>query len=414
MTERQGRPQPPQAATPSSDGARAPDALDLDQRRMRAERLARARAELVKRDIPAALLFDPLNIRYTTASGFAVVSSLHYVWRWALVPVESDPIVWDYESTIPALRERWPEGEIRKGEDWHFFLQGTNDIEAARGFAREIADVLDERGIEKDRIGLDRCETTGLLALQAAGLRFVDAQQPLEVARSVKTQDEVQGFRRSARVVDAAIAEMRDAIRPGVTENELFATLTGATLRGGGEYNEGRLVVAGQRTNPWLQEASDNTVRDGDLVAFDTDLVGPDGFLIDVSRTYLAGDGRPSSEQRELHAIAYEFLQAIVAQLRPGRSFAELGRQLGRLLPAQHQAQRYGMLAHGVGMQDEWPVVKYEDNYDGEVEVNMVLSAESYVGAVGGTQGVKLEEQLLVTESGCELLSVAPYDERLT
>ena len=154
--------------------------------------------------------------------------------------------------------------------------------------------------------------------------------------------------------------------------------------------------------------------RYGDLVAFDTDLVGPDGFLIDVSRTYLAGDGRPSSEQRELHAIAYEFLQAIVAQLRPGRSFAELGRQLGRLLPAQHQAQRYGMLAHGVGMQDEWPVVKYEDNYDGEVEVNMVLSAESYVGAVGGTQGVKLEEQLLVTESGCELLSVAPYDERLT
>lgn len=413
MTEDTARRNVTPAFSAAETLGRITQGIEIDARQMRADRLARARAELAKRDIPAALLFDPLNIRYTTAAGFASVSSLHYVWRWALVPVESDPIVWDYDSTIPVLREQWPEGDIRPGEDWHFFLQGTDDVTATRAFAAEIVDVLNERGIDKTRLGLDRCETTALLALQDAGVAFVDAHQALEVARAVKTPDEVEAFRFAGRVVDTAIEQMREAIQPGVTENELFGILTGTVLKLGGEYNEARLVVSGQRTNPWLSEASNKIVEGGELVAFDTDLVGPGGFLIDVSRTYLCGDGAATSEQRRLHGIAHEFLQAIIPELRPGRSFAELGERLGELLPDEFQAQRYGMVAHGVGMQDEWPVIKYADNYPGHVEPNMMLSAESYVGALGGAEGIKLEEQILVTENGYELISHAPFEERL-
>jgi Xaa-Pro dipeptidase len=387
--------------------------LDIDQAVMHRDRLARARELLSTNGLAAALLFDPLNVRYTTTSGFAFVSSLHYTWRWALVPVESDPILWDYEDTIPIARERWPDGDIRPGDDFNFFLQGSNDVVATRAFAREIFETLRERGLDKEIIGIDRCGGLAFLALQAEGIRFADAQRSLEMARAVKTPEEVKGMKYAARVIDAAIEELRRAIRPGATESELFGTLTGAVLQLGGEYNDARLVLAGQRTNPWMQESSNTVIREGEVVAFDTDLVGPGGFLIDISRTYLCGDGPATSEQRRLHDVAYRFLQDVMPELRPGASFAELGERLGGLLPNEFQPQRYGMIAHGAGFQDEWPVIKYENNYPGELEANMVLSVESYVGAVGGAEGIKLEEQILITEDGFEPFSSAPYDDRL-
>lgn len=389
------------------------EGFEIDEAQMRRDRLARATEHLQKSGLAAALVFDPLNVRYTTAAGFAFVSSLHYTWRWALVPVESSPILWDYEETIPIVRERWPEGDIRPGDDWHFFLSGPGDCEAARAFAEEVVAVLRERGIEKELIGVDRCEAIAFLALQEAGLRIADAQRPLEMARAVKTPIEVDGMRYAARVVDTAIAELRDAIRPGVTENELFGILTGTALQLGAEYNDARLVLSGPRTNPWMRESSDSIVEEGDLVAFDTDLVGPGGFLIDVSRTYLCGEGGPTDEQRRLYEVAYTFLHSMLPEFRPGRSFTELGESLGKWLPDEFQPQRYGLIAHGSGFQDEYPVIKYADNYPGRIEANMVLSVESYVGAVGGKEGVKLEEQILVMDDGYEVFSEAPYDDHL-
>lgn len=389
------------------------EGLDIDERRMHDDRLARAREKLREAGLAAALLLDPLNVRYTTAAGFAFVSSLHYTWRWALVPVESPPILWDYEDTIPIARERWPEGDIRPGDDWHFFLSGPNDQEATQTFAAEIADVLKERSIATETIGIDRCDAIAFLALQNAGLRLADAQRPLELAPCVKTPEEVKGMRYAARVVDVAIDEMRDAIQPGVTENELFGILNGTALKLGAEYNDARLVLAGPRTNPWLRESSNAIVNDGDLVAFDTDLIGPRGFLIDISRTYLCGDHDPTHEQRRLYTIAYEFLQGLLPEFRPGMTFAELGQRLSPRLPDEFHPQRYGMIAHGSGFQDEYPVIKYDNNYDGEIQQGMVLSIESYVGAVGGQEGVKLEEQILITNHGFEIFSEAPYDNRL-
>jgi Xaa-Pro dipeptidase len=385
----------------------------IDQAKMHQDRLARTRAKLNENGLAAALLFDPLNVRYTTAAGFAFVSSLHYTWRWALVPLDSPPILWDYEDTIPIARERWPEGDIRPGDDFHFFLQGTNDVNATRMFAAEILDTLKERGIERELIGIDKCDGIAILALQDVGIRFADAQRSLETARAVKTPEEIKGMRYAARVVDSAIDTMRAAIRPGVTENELFGILTGTVLQLGGEYNDARLVLGGQRTNPWMQESSNQIVEAGELVAFDTDLIGPGGFILDISRTYLCGDKPATAEQRRLHRVAYDFLQTAMSEMRPGRSFDELGKKVSTRLPEEFQAQRYGMIAHGSGFQDEWPVIKYEHNYPGKLESNMVLSVESYAGVVGGSEGVKLEEQILITDDGFELFSRAPYDERL-
>jgi Xaa-Pro dipeptidase len=162
-----------------------------------------------------------------------------------------------------------------------------------------------------------------------------------------------------------------------------------------------------------MQEASDRVLEDGDLVGMDTDLVGRDGYLTDYSRTYLCGNSKPTDEQRRLYQVAYEFVYNAIDEIRPGASFRELGERLARRMPEKYHAQRYPFIAHGSGLADEWPAIKFADHHDGEVRMGMSLSVEAYVGEVDGNDGVKLEEQILVLDSGPEIISRAAHDERL-
>lgn len=168
----------------------------------------------------------------------------------------------------------------------------------------------------------------------------------------------------------------------------------------------------GPRTNPWFREASDRRIHAGDLVSFDTDLIGPAGYLADHSRAYLVG-GTPTPRQRRLCADAEGFLAETINELRPGVAFDELGERLSRRLPEDCCAQRYPFIAHGSGLTHEYPVIVFSDHHAGEVEPGMVFSVEAYMGVEGESEGVKLEEQVLVSSTGVELLSRAPHDERL-
>jgi Xaa-Pro dipeptidase len=379
--------------------------------RMRAERLARAQTGLRSQRLAAALLFDPNNVRYATSIGVAVVENLHVPSRWALIPAEGAPILWEYEDAIHLAHERF-DGEIRPAGGWTFFGSGSNSARDARAFAAEIADVLRERGLADERLGIDRVGAVAFLALQTEGLLLADGQGAIEEARAVKTEDEIILLRRNAAACDRAVEAMRANIAPGVTENQLWGGYLGEALRAGAEYSETRLLASGPRTNPWMQEATDRVVRDGDLVALDTDLVGRDGYLTDYSRTYLCGD-RPTDEQRRLYTVAYEFVHSAIPEFVPGASFRELGERLAARMPAEFHPQRYPFIAHGSGLADEWPAIKFDDHHDGEVQAGMSLSVEAYVGAVGGSDGVKLEEQILVTDGAPEMISHASHDERL-
>ncbi len=210
---------------------------------------------------------------------------------------------------------------------------------------------------------------------------------------------------------------METALRPGMTENDLWAILHGENIRRGGEWIETRLLTSGPRTNPWFQECSARVIEDGDLVAFDTDLVGPYGYCCDISRTWLAGTGRPTNEQRVLYAMAMEQIAANMEMLRPGRSFRDLSHSAASLT-SDCLPNRYAVLFHGVGLCDEYPAVPYPEDwqdsgYDGVLEAGMVVAVESYVGRLGGHEGVKLEEQVLITDTGHQSLSRYPLDERL-
>jgi Xaa-Pro aminopeptidase len=152
-------------------------------------------------------------------------------------------------------------------------------------------------------------------------------------------------------------------------------------------------------------------------VAFDTDLIGPYGYCADISRTWLCGDGSPTKAQRALYRVAREQIAHNLAQIKAGVSFREFSER-AFVLPERYRANRYSTVVHGVGLCDEYPAIYYpedaaETGYDGVLEANMTVCLESYVGEAGGPDGVKLEEQVLVTDTGVEVLSLYPFEDRL-
>ena len=212
------------------------------------------------------------------------------------------------------------------------------------------------------------------------------------------------------------MARMREELRAGITEVELWSHLHRVNIAGGGEWIETRLLSSGGRTNPWFRDASDRMIRAGELVAFDTDLVGPFGYCADVSRTYFCGPGRPGGEQKRLYAHAFDQIRHNTEMLEPGMTFVEAARRSWRV-PDEFHARRYRIAAHGVGLVDEYPSIAFADDAEqsstGALEPGMTLCIESYVGAEDGIEGVKLEEQVLITDRGAVRLSTFPYEDEL-
>ena len=384
--------------------------------RLKRERLARLRREMRVADLAAVLLYDPVNIRYATGSrdgsaGFG----LRFYHRYALVPHDGRVILF---GSLPELAGEETGIEVRTARTWDFFPCGSHVEEAALRWAAEVTAVLDEWGVRGERVGIDRLDFVGFDALRGQGLRLADARVPIERARAVKTPDELMLIRQACAVADVGIAAIREAIRPGVTENELWAAFTATNIRLGGEHTDGRLLTAGRHTNPWYQGATDRLVRDGELVAFDTDMAGPLGYFADVSRTYLCGDRKPTVAQRELYLFAHRFLQEAIPLFRPGVSFSEIAER-APAYPEPYRASRYVVLAHGAGMSDEWPAIYFPDvswsgfgNDQDVIRENMVICVEALVGREGAGECVKLEEELIVTARGPEVVSRAPYDWR--
>jgi Xaa-Pro dipeptidase len=244
----------------------------------------------------------------------------------------------------------------------------------------------------------------------------VEGQRIMELARAVKSGEEIACMRQSLAVADLGMQRMLEALRPGVSETELWAELHFANIAHGGEWIETRLLSSGPRTNPWFQEASERLIQNGELVSFDTDMVGPYGYCSDVSRTFLCGDRAASGAQRSLYALAAEQVEFNTALLSPGLAFREYTERAWRI-PSRFDEQNYGCIAHGVGLVDEWPAIYCDLKdpllQDGVFVPGMTVCVESYMGEVGGCEGVKLEQQVLITETGHEILSRFPLEPRL-
>lgn len=414
----------PETFQPSTRRARNTPRRDLtdtetpiDMRRLRAYRLGRVREQLRKQDYAACLLFDPINIRYATGARNMSVWTLHNAARYCFIPLEGPVVLFDFHNSAHLSGTLDTVDEVRPTTVWFYFSSGPESEARAAKWAAEIADLVRRHGGGNRRMAIDHCNPFGYEALKREGIEVRDGQEVLELARVIKSDDEISCMNIAISVCEAGMARMREALEPGITENQLWAILNNTNNEMGGEWIETRLLASGGRTNPWFQEASDRIVRAGELMSFDTDLIGPFGYCADVSRTYFCGPGRPSQSQRMLYGLAVEQIQHDMSVLKAGMSFREFSERAWRV-PPKYSGNRYSTIAHGVGMCDEYPKSVFTDvfdekGYDGVYEPGMTMCLESYMGEVGGEEGVKLEQQVLITENGLELLSTFPYEEEL-
>jgi Xaa-Pro aminopeptidase len=382
---------------------------------LRAERLARLRGALAARDLAGIVVCDPINVRYATDSTNMQVWCLHNPVRYAFVATDGPVIVFDFHGSSHLSDHLELVDEVRPGRGWYFFKSGDRVVEHARSWAAEIAALVRAHGCGNRRLALDKGDRDGVAALEAEGLALCDGQEVMELTRAIKTPDEIKAMRCALATCEAAMTAMQASLRPGITEQALWAHLHAENIARGGEWIETRLLASGPRTNPWFQECSSRAIEAGELVAFDTDLIGPYGYCADISRTWLCGAGRATAAQRELYQLAREQIAYNRALIRPGVGLRELSAKAFRL-PERYRANRYSVIAHGVGLCDEYPAAYYPQDaaatgYDGVLEEAMTICLESYVGAEGGAEGVKLEEQVLVTADGCELLSAYPFED---
>ena len=388
-----------------------------DMPALRDYRLARLQDQIRRHDCAGLLLFDPLNIRYATDTTNMQLWIAHNAARACFVPPEGKVVLWDFHNCEHLSAHLPLVGEVRHGASFFYFETGDKTADAARHFVDEVISLMRAHGGDNRRLAVDKIEHVGYANLIQQGVEVLEGQMLTEHARSIKNENEVRAMRCAIHACEMAVDEMRQAMRPGVSENEMWAALHAGNIKRGGEWIETRILSSGPRTNPWFQECGPRIMQAGDMMAFDTDLVGTYGYCCDISRSWIVGDAPPTDDQRALYRVAYDHVMTNIDLIQPGMSFAEMTAKAHRL-PEAYRAQRYGVLAHGVGLCDEYPSVRYPEDveahgYAGCFAPGMTLCVEAYVGAVGGHEGVKLEEQVLVTETGCEVLSRYPYEEAL-
>ena len=272
-------------------------------------------------------------------------------------------MLFEFSATLHLAENANVVDEVRPSTSPFYFLAGPRREEKSAKWAREIIDLALRYGGKEQRMAVDRCEPWNAAHLNAAGFKLFDAQEPLELARMVKTTEEVKCLQLSVNVADLAVQHMREAVTPGMTENELWSILHQTNIAHDGEWIECRLLASGPRTNPWFQESSNRIIEAGDLVAFDTDMVGPMGYLADISRTFVCPGKAATGEQRRLYDIAQEQIFTNVDLIEPGMSFEEFGAKCWPV-PDEFVANRYMMMVHGAGLVDEAPTVAYAADFD--------------------------------------------------
>ena len=387
--------------------------INFDQ--LRKYRLNRVRKQLLENNIGACILFDPINIRYATDTRNMSLFTMHIISRYVFIPAEGPVILFEYPKCSHLAEGINTIDEIRDCIVWDFFSNGKNVYEKALKWAASVDDLMKQYVSENNNIAIDTLDPAGISSLKDNyKYNVVNAQNFLETARSIKSNDELICMEASLRNAEKGIHLMHENLEANMTEEELWAYLHKVNIETGGEWFDARLLSSGPRTNPWLQECGNRIIQKGDLVAFDTDMIGTYGYVADISRTFVEG-GKLNDEQKKLHNLAFENIKYNEQLIKPGMTFREFAEKAWEL-PDNCFDNHYPCQVHGVGLCDEWPFVAYPNkdysngDFSGIFEENMMICIESYVGEVGGKEGVKLEDQYVVTNNGLKLMSKVPLN----
>ncbi len=384
------------------------DEIDFDK--LRSYRLDRVRNELKKNNIEACILFDPVNVRYALDTVNMSVYNMHNLTRYCFIPVDGPTILYEYFNCEILSRGLDLIDEIRPAITWDYFSNGDQSELQLKKWVNEVND-LSNSYFKSKKIAIDVINGPAVNELNKKGIKVLEAKKILEQARVIKSSEEIKCMRAALDVADIGIIKMRDYLKSGITEDELWSILHKTNIENGGEWIECRILSSGSRTNPWMQESSNKIIQDGEIVSFDTDMVGPYGYCADISRAFICGN-KFNENQKKLYRTAVEQIDYNSRLIKDGLTFKEFTEKAW-ILPEKYYGNRYSVMLHGIGLCDEWPAIRYPTDggeRGGTFQKNMTITLESYIGEVGGNEGVKLEQQYLVGENGLELMSHHPLE----
>jgi len=385
------------------------DEINFDK--LRSYRLDRVKKELEKNNLEACILFDPVNVRYALDTVNMSVYNMHNLTRYCFIPVNGPVILYEYFNCEGLSSHLNLINEIRPAITWDYFSNGDQAGAQLEKWINEIKDLTNSYCKSK-KLAIDVINGPAVTALNKTGIEVVDAKLLVEQARVIKSPEELKCMKASIEVAEIGINKMRAELKAGMTEDELWSILHKTNIENGGEWIECRILSSGSRTNPWMQESSNKVIQNGEIVSFDTDMVGPYGYCADISRAFVEGH-KFNEEQKKIYLMAVEHINHNSRLIKPGVSFTEFTEKSWKL-PDEYYGNRYSCMVHGIGLCDEWPMIRYPTDggqREGSFEKNMTITVESYIGKVGGKEGVKLEQQYLVGQNGLELMSHHPLED---
>jgi Xaa-Pro aminopeptidase len=402
----------------------------VDVNRLRKQRLTKLKRQLDGSDLGALLTFDFHNIRYMTATHIGTWA-MDKLIRFALLPRGGEPVLWDFGSAAKHHQLYAPWLDYRTGDDVAEAARGTSGARAgisvlrgafhpdsgiAESVAQKIFEELHRYGLHKQPLGVDVIEMPVLMALKAKGIEVVDGQQVFLEARRIKTGDEISLLTTAASMVDAAYDDLYAFLRPGVRENEAVALVSQRLLELGSEHVEGVNAISGERCSPHPHVFSDRLMRPGDPAFFDI-LHSFMGYRTCYYRTFAVGSA--SRGQVDAYKRCREYMDHAIELVRPGATTAEIvsvwptAQEFGFADEEAAFALQYG---HGVGLSIwEKPIFSrlVSLEHPEVLEEGMVFALETYWPSADGIGAARIEEEIVVTADGAEVITKFPAERLL-
>ncbi len=387
----------------------------VDFARLRDYRLSRARAALDASELGALLLFDMNNVRYVTSTTIGEWAR-DKIARFALLTRSGEPHLWDFGSAAKKNRIFAPwlqDDHIRGGMTG---LRGgvPPEVGLFDGLAREVAAILREEGVADMPLGIDLVEPPMWLALQAQGVTLADGQQTMLDAREIKSQDEIMLLSTSAALVDGVYQMISEVLKPGIRENEVVALATKMLYDLGSDDVEGINAISGERCSPHPHVFSDRLIRPGDQAYFDI-IQSYIGYRTCYYRTFAVG--RATQNQKDAYKKAREWMDVAIDAVRPGVTTDVIARKWPKAeeFGFTSEMECFGLqFGHGVGLAlHERPIISRLNSltHPAEIKEGMVFALETYCPAVDGLSAARIEEEVVVTKDGCQIITLFPAEE---
>jgi Xaa-Pro dipeptidase len=387
----------------------------VDFRRLHEYRLGRTREALERSDLGAVLCFDLNNIRYITSTAIGEWTR-DKLTRYTVLARGAEPVLWDFGSAAVHHRLYCPwlaPGNIRAA---HTTMRGAVGPEVGiseRGVA-EIVDVLREAGVADMPVGIDIIDAPLMLALQRAGIDVRDGQQLMHDARQIKSPDEIMLLSRAAAMVDGTYQLVAEALKPGVRENEIVALVNETLYRMGSDDVESVNAVSGERCVPHPHNFSDRMIRPGEQAFFDV-MHAFNGYRTCYYRCFSVGYSTPA--QRDAYKRARDWMDWGIALIKPGVSTDEIARgwPTAEEIGLGSEQEAFGLeFGHGLGLAlHERPIISRLNSLEHpmEIQVGMVFALETYCPATDRYSAARIETEIVVTESGPQVITRFPAQE---